>query len=214
MESQPRIKFDNCIPPEFWACHGSWLDFCISVLKCAHDRAKWEAFQRLVTECGWIYPYEKVVIASDRPIKLSFDSLNRPHAEGEPAILFADGYAMYAYNGVTLPEKYGAVHPHQWRSQWLLSEHNAELRRVLIQGIGYGRICQELQAIKLDNWKEYTLLKLEAEIEAEPIYLIKMICPSTGFIHAHRVPPYIQSAREGISWVNWGIDPEDFSVQT
>nr|WP_264196540.1 hypothetical protein [Microseira wollei] len=41
-----------------------------------------------------------------------------------------------------------------------------------------------------------------------------MTCPSTGHIHALRVPPDMTSAREAIRWVNWGIDPEEFSVQT
>ena len=51
-------------------------------------------------------------------------------------------------------------------------------------------------------------------MDIEPIYLLKMACPSTGFIHALRVPPNINSAREAISWVNWGVDPEEFGVQT
>jgi hypothetical protein len=76
------------------------------------------------------------------------------------------------------------------------------------------RICQELQAIELDTWAEYTLLKIDAEVDEEPIYLLKMTCPSTGFIHALRVPPQMQSAREAISWVNWGIPPEEFAIQT
>jgi len=29
-----------------------------------------------------------------------------------------------------------------------------------------------------------------------------------------RVPPNLASAREAIGWVNWDIDPEEFSVQT
>ncbi len=41
-----------------------------------------------------------------------------------------------------------------------------------------------------------------------------MICPSTKFLHVLRVPPEMKSAREAIRWVNWGIDPEDFAVQT
>jgi len=41
-----------------------------------------------------------------------------------------------------------------------------------------------------------------------------MTCPSTGFIHALRVPPNLTSAREAIGWANWDIDPEEFSVQT
>jgi internalin A len=87
------------------------------------------------------------------------------------------------------------------------------VRRALIQGIGYDRICQQLQAVELDSWQEYTLLKID-NADVEPIYLLKMTCPSTGFIHALRVPPDLTSAREAIRWVNWDIDSDEFSVQT
>lgn len=46
------------------------------------------------------------------------------------------------------------------------------------------------------------------------MYLLKMICPSTGSIHILRVPPDMTSAREAICWVNWGIEPENFAVQS
>ena len=114
---------------------------------------------------------------------------------------------------VLLPKKY--FHPQeQWQPQWLLSEKNAEIRRLLIQTIGYDRICQELEAIELDAWREYTLLGIDINVDEEPIYLLKMTCPSTGHLHVLRVPPEMNSAREAIRWVNWGIDPEEFSVQT
>ena len=150
----------------------------------------------------------------DRPRVLSFDDEQRLHAEGAPAIQFADGFSVYAYHGVKLPEKYGVMNPNQWQAKWLSKEDNAELRRVLMQGIGYGRICQELEAEELDTWQKYILLKIDNNVDIEPIYLLKMTCPSTGFIHALRVPPDVKSAREAIRWVNWGIDPEEFSVQT
>ncbi|WP_397319554.1 DUF6745 domain-containing protein [Oscillatoria nigro-viridis] len=170
--------------------------------------------QKLLFEhCGWIFPFEKFCLVSDRPRHLRFDSQNRLHAEGEPAIEFADGWNFYYYHGVRLPEEYGKVHPNQWQSQWILAEENAELRRVLIEGIGYDRICQELAAKQIDNWQEYALLQID-NADVEPICLLKMTCPSTGFIHALRVPPDLTSAREAIRWVNWDIDPEEFSVQT
>ncbi|MEG4105266.1 leucine-rich repeat domain-containing protein, partial [Microcoleus sp. S13_C5] len=170
--------------------------------------------QKLLFEhCGFIFPFEKICFVCDRPRHLRFDSQNRLHAEAEPAIEFADGWNFYYYHGVRLPEKYGQFHPNQWQSQWLLTEDNAELRRVLIQGIGYDRICQELQAKQVDSWQEYALLKIY-KVDVEPICLLKMTCPSTGFIHALRVPPNLRSAREAIRWVNWDIDPEEFSVQT
>ncbi len=116
--------------------------------------------------------------------------------------------------GVYLLNKY-FFHQHQWQAQWLLSEGNVEIRRLLIQTIGYDRICQELEAIQLDAWREYTLLGIDINVHyEEPIYLLKMTCPSTGHIHSLRVPPDLKSAREAIRWVNWGIDPEEFAVQT
>ncbi|HBE18484.1 MAG TPA: hypothetical protein DDW51_12930 [Cyanobacteria bacterium UBA11367] len=124
------------------------------------------------------------------------------------------GNLNYAFiYGLSLPKKY-FLPQHQWLSQWVLEEENAEVRRLLIQTIGYDRICQELQAIELDAWREYTLFKIDINVDEEPIYLLKMTCPSTGHIHVLRVPPEINSAREAIRWVNWGIDPEEFAVET
>jgi len=198
-------------------------EFLISKLGITLDQKAQELIrckQQLFEECGWIFPFEKICLVCDRPLHLRFDSANELHAEGEPAIAFADGYSLYFYHGVQLPEQYGKVHPDLWQAEWLLSESNAEIRRLLIERIGYDRICQQLQAVELDGWQEYTLLKID-NADVEPIYLLKMTCPSTGFIHALRVPPDVRSssrasltAQEAIRWVNWDIDPEEFSVQT
>jgi internalin A len=198
-------------------------EFCVSGLGIVlepESQKLFEAVKQLLTECGWIFPLDGICIVCDRPIKLLLDREYRLHAEGESAIEFADGYKLYSYHGVTLPKKYGAIHPHNWQAKWILSENNAEIRRVLIQRIGYDRICQELQAIQLDSWQEYSLLKID-NADIEPIHLLKMNCQSTGFIHALRVPPNVRSssrasltAQEAIRWVNWDIDPAEFSVQT
>jgi len=210
-----KINFDRLwFKSQHLASRCCWADFYVSVLNCSYSKMRWKTLQSLSRFCGWISPFEKICIVCDRPLHLRFDNQNRLHAEGEPAIEFIDGYSLYSYHGVTLPEKYGKIYPQQWQSQWLLREENAELRRVLIQGIGYARICQELQAIELDNWQEYTLLKIDNDVDEEPIYLLKMTCPSTSFTHALRVPPERQSAHEAICWVNWGIEPEEFGIQT
>jgi internalin A len=211
------IELERYITPEDLVELVSIPEFCLSgfgyVIKDKEQQTL-RCLKQLFLSCGWIFPLEHICIVCDRPRILSFDNQERLHAEASPAIQFADGWSVYAYHGVRLPEKYGKVHPNQWQSQWLVSEENAELRRVLIQGIGYERICQELQAIELDYWQEYTLIQIDSDVDLEPIYILKMTCPSTGYIHALRVPPEKNSAREAISWVNWGVDPEEFSVQT
>jgi leucine-rich repeat protein SHOC2 len=95
----------------------------------------------------------------------------------------------------------------------LLDEENAEIRKILIEQIGYDRICQELDAIIIDNWREYSLLKIDG-VDIEPMMLLKMICPSTEDIHVLRVPPDIETAEAAIMWVNHGIHPDDFAIQT
>ncbi len=125
--------------------------------------------------------------------------------------------------GLYLPRRYWTK-LNEWKAEWLRDEINAELRRRLIQQIGYERICQELGAIQLDSWREYTLLKIDGiersydwrrrENIKEPMVLLKMTCPSTGHIHVLRVPPEMTSAEAAITWVNHGIHPDRFIVQT
>lgn len=112
----------------------------------------------------------------------------------------------------------------EWNPLWLINEGNAELRRTLIHQIGYERVIRELNIDELDNWREYSLLKIDnvenfydEDIDkeiTEPMVLLKMICPSTGHIHILRVPPAITSAEAAITWVNHGIHPDKFTVQT
>ncbi len=115
--------------------------------------------------------------------------------------------------GVNLPRRYW-THSEEWKAEWLITEKNAEIRRMLLQRLGYDRIIEELGAIEIDRYREYTLLKIDADVDVEPIHLLKMTCPSTAHIHVLRVPPDLDSAREAICWINWYIDPEDFAMET
>jgi hypothetical protein len=206
------LFWHNCIYPETWAIANSRLEFYGKNLKLAEKPQINQLFNDLLSQGGWILPFSKTCLIVDRPIKLTLDQENRLHQEQGMAMLYNDGYGVYAYHGVILPKIYGERHPDQWEAEWILQENNVELRRVLIQGIGYDRLCQELNPIELDSWREYTLLcfqDLIDPIDEQPIYLLKMTCPSTGFIHGLRVPPDVKSARDAILWVNWGVDPEE-----
>jgi len=124
------------------------LDFFISVLNCTHDQRKWTAYKSLFQECGWIFAYTKFCLVCDRPKKLLFDKQKRLHGEGEAAILFADGYSLYSYHGVTLPKKYGKLHPSQWPTQWIFEEIDLRLRSVLIEAMGYDPNCPKLPKLE------------------------------------------------------------------
>jgi leucine-rich repeat protein SHOC2 len=128
--------------------------------------------------------------------------------------------------GVNLPPKYWNKIS-EWKAKWLLDEGNSAVRSALIQHWGYEKICKELDTIKRDTWREYTLLEIknmeeiyEDDGDRWPIgffgslFLLKMTCPSTQHIHILRVPPEMESAEAAITWVNHGIHPDEFAVQT
>ncbi|WP_309743480.1 leucine-rich repeat domain-containing protein [Chamaesiphon sp. OTE_20_metabat_361] len=117
--------------------------------------------------------------------------------------------------GVSLPRRYWCDLD-RLNPQWLLTENRSELRRILIDRIGYLQIYNHFGAIVQDTWRQYTLLKTRRfqSFEREPMVLLKMVCPSTTHIHILRVPPTIISAEAAIVWVNQGIHPDEFAVQT
>jgi hypothetical protein len=195
-----------------WSTNPVNLDFCFTELSCKHDNQQWQALKSLSIEASWILAFEQACLVMERPT-VAMDAEGRFHAEGYPALRFADGFAKYIYHGTILGGKY-SVHPSQWQSRWLLEEDNAEMRRVLIQGIGYSRLCQELDAKEIDTWREYSLLEIEQKIDVEPIHLLKMTCPSTDAIYTVRVPPDLRSARVAAGWINWDNDPEEFAIES
>ncbi len=202
-------------PTEYLVATACWFDFCYSVLKCEDRCQLWPLYQWLVMQCGWLWLYESGCLVSQRPVDLQFDEQDRLQGVGTPAIQFADGLSIYSFEGIRLPHKYGSLFPSQWQPRWILQEDNAELRRILIQQIGYERIYQELGAEEIDVWEDYTLVRLQPfEDNRTPIQLVVMTCPSTGHTHVLRVPPTMTSARDAIRWINWDLDPTAFKVQT
>lgn len=87
---------------QYASCNASWLDFCFSTLKLSYNRKKWEAYQAVNLECGWIFIHKKTCFICDRPIKLCFDEENRLHSDSEAAIQFADGFNIWVNHGVTV----------------------------------------------------------------------------------------------------------------
>ena len=132
-------------------------------------------------------------------------------------------FQAVSFMDVELPRRYWTKLS-EWKSEWLLDENNAEVRRALIAQIGYEKICHELNAVTVNTWREYTLLKIDRvekvynnsdkPIDREPMVLLKMTFPSTGHIHILRVPPEMTSAEAAITWINHGIHPDKFAVQT
>ena len=187
-------------------------DDCFNVLNCTYDVVLWDIIQDIVVNSGWIFPFEKICLVCDRPIKITLNNEDQLHNLTDTAMEYADGYSLYAHHGVFLPETYGKVHPSRWQAQWLLSEKNQELKQLLIETIGYNRIYQELPTIELDSHQGYTLLKVATDPSLEPIHLLKSYCYEPNRVRCLGIPSSILSAKEALVWVNWGMNPTKLAV--
>ncbi len=206
-----------CLKPELLAVMACEIDYYDSVVNCVESPREWKLWQGIISNTGWFFPYENFCFVSNHPIKYNFNQEYYLHGEGKKAIEFADGNGFYANQGVVIPPEYGKLNPDNWQCKWILTERNAEIRRILIEALGYERMALELEAEEIDSWQEYTLLrfnKIIDEMDEQPILLLKMICPSTFHTHVLRVPPYFTSAKEAIKWINWGISPEEIIMAT
>jgi hypothetical protein len=105
---QPRAKIGLLfgVSIQFWSFDAWFLDFAYSVLGydlgCDYVPEKWEALQLLVTSCGFVWPFVDICFVSDRPTELLFKDDFILHAENRPAVVFSDGYQIFADNGVEL----------------------------------------------------------------------------------------------------------------
>ncbi|MBM0742483.1 hypothetical protein JOY44_12800 [Phormidium sp. CLA17] len=86
-------------PPDLLTSIAATYDFAISTLNYSCDDERWKMLQILAQNSNYIFSYKDVCVVCDRPLKFSVDGGGYLHAEGEPAILFADGFAIYACHG-------------------------------------------------------------------------------------------------------------------
>ena len=73
---------------------------------------------------------------------------------------------------------------------------------------------QALIPVYKEKWRKIARSTERIDKEKAESAVKAMICPSTGHIHFLRVPPDLNSARKAIGWVNWGVEPQEFAVQT
>jgi hypothetical protein len=114
-----------------------WLSFYefgrkVGVRYEPHTLAHFNAYNTFARECGVSFLYHGIAFISDRPERMSFGGARRLHAADGPALRYRDGYALYAWKGQRIPAEY-IERRHTRTAADVLSEQNAEMRRVLME---------------------------------------------------------------------------------
>lgn len=103
-----------------------------------------------------------------------------------------------------------AFQPESITAQEALAESNAELRRVMIERMGYLNFANDAEAKVIDSDSDAggqrQLLKIDLQ-EDEPLVGLSCCCPSTGRQYFLRVPPATKTCHQAAAWMAGFDDP-------
>jgi hypothetical protein len=190
-----------------WSAWDSFLSFFRHVAKL--DLPQYEAYQHW--ESAAIHGGPRIMhpdfcMISDRPSKLVVDAQNRPHCEDGPFCEWSDGSALYALNGVHVPEWLVMTPAEEIDPQAFARESNVEVRREIVRKIGVERLCEKLGSKVLDKsadgMYELHLVNLGDEVGEWPY--LKMLNPSIGVYHMEAVEQGITTVEAALNFRNSG----------
>ena len=86
----------------YWIAWGKFAEK-IGVKLNPETSQRLDIMDRIGRQCEWWWPFENMVIASQRPTRVRFDEQRRLHAENGPAVEYADSYSLHAWHGTRVP---------------------------------------------------------------------------------------------------------------
>ena len=195
----------------FWVAWGRFAA-SIGVILQPKTATHLDIMELISTQCEWWWPYENFVIASERPTTVRFDDQRRLHRENGPAIEYADGYAVWSWHGVRVPENWiigKGITPHE-----ALTWENMEQRRAACEILGWDTILDQLKAKTLDKDVDPEIGEL-IRVRIPDIgdeQFLRVTC-GTGRRFALPVPPDMKTALQANSWT-YGFDlPTDYQPE-
>lgn len=167
----------------YWIGWGKFADY-LGVKFTEQVSRRLDIMDRIGHQCEWWWPFDNMVICSERPEAIKWDENRRLHAENGPAIRYGDGYSLYAWHGTRLPA--------EWIEQRktidplvILQETNVEKRTAGIQCIGYNRMFEHLNGKIIDDSGDPDIGELvEITIPglSQPGRFLRAECPRNGRI--------------------------------
>ena len=187
-----------------WSAWAGFLSFFRHVAKLKIDYCKWDAYETLAIHSGPRIVHADFCIISDRPIKLTVDDQNRPHAMEGAFCEWSDGNKLYSIHGVRMPMWVCETPAEKLDPEKIMSLTNVEQRLMAIQKIGAGRMLKHLKGrvISEGTLDESGLIYRlhEVTIEGEKNKLFEMKNPSEPKVHYEFVLPECETIQEADLW--------------
>jgi hypothetical protein len=162
-------------------------------------------------EGGFRVMHEEFCMVCDFPEVLKKDDRNLPHCEDGPSHRWRDGWSLYHWHGVRIPDEW-IEDKKSLSAKTALTWDNIEQRRAACEIVGWNRILKELNAkiIDKDVPEIGTLLEVELPDFGRERFL-RVRC-GTNREFAIPVPKEVKTAMQANAWT-YGLDPKQFSPE-
>jgi hypothetical protein len=163
----------------WWLVWAGWYAFG-EYIGVKFNLKKYRLFMDFVTSVSFLIPYKGICFVSENPrIKWSEGRL---HNETGKSIEYADGYGLYNWKGVKVPEKLimGKI-----TKKDILSETNAEVRRCMYEKLGAEKYAKLLGIKQINKGQRGILYKSKDKdsLKEDYLYFVKVICPTTQRVY-------------------------------
>jgi len=178
--------------------------------RSARQLARYDMYLR---SAGWMWPMRGAAILTERPVRVERDQNRRLHSETGPAVLYGDGWGVFAHHGVRVPER---VVTGEVSLQDVLSERDAEQRAVMVECFGPERFvsamgaalahedgCGRLWRAPQENGEEVVMFE---------VFVASADADDTKKSYWLRVPPHIHAAGAALAWTFPVQDDDVFSA--
>jgi hypothetical protein len=195
-----------------WPVYYAWPDLALRPMYTDRDRERLSWWLDLARSCGWWHPYEGIVFACERPSRQAVDGAGRLHAEDGPALLCRDGFGVYAWHGVRVPESV-ILSPGTITLDTISAETNAEVRRVMIERMGWDRYLAALgvQPVHSDRYGDlYRTTIDDAEVGVVVVTNGTPEPDGTFKRYSLLVPPEHQTAHAAVA-STYGLTAEQYA---
>ncbi len=204
------IYHNNLVPRslvDYGQHHSHWLagyDFLQKECGLHTETEAALAPWRIVTSAGWFLPLEKMCFIARRHAVLKRDEVGRLHCEDGPAVVYPDGWSIYAWRGMRVPE-YVIERPEEITISRIDAQGNNELlRHLMIEKYGQVNYWLNSGAQEVHSDETGRLYRLLTE-HSYAIFLVRVVNSTpepdgTRKEYMIQVPPDIRTARDGIAW--------------
>jgi len=177
-ELDPKANLKDHINNFCYGLHDSfWLgfyDYFREVLNMKDITKPLEGLTMIAQAAGWFLPYDECVIISDRPEFIAVDTDKKLHCAYGMAIRYRDGFGLYMWHGIKVDEKI-ILHPEELTIHDWQNEKNAEIRRIIVERMGYEKFLSSTNAKLIAEDDLGKLWKIDMGQSIRPLMLVEVI---------------------------------------